>query len=545
MDENMEINESTISRLKQIIQDRDSDIEKAALFGQQLLEDKNKLSLKLDELISENEFLKQERYSIKLNLETQLQTVNTQSSELTDQRDEFDKLAKKFQVQQNENTQQQQQISNLKNEKYDLEKSVEDFKNENNTLKKRVVRLEQQTKTLQNKAEESFNMTIMEEDKIEEHNLQYYKLKTTQLEKILSDIQYELENSKLEESRLLALVAKLEEDVIDRDKELKSYSVEVQKARDVNCELQGEIEILKLEQIDVNRRGNSVFGELDDRRKLVEKEYKLLAHKYQNMLKNFEEMRSDLTSTKGQMALLLSMTSRQYQESYINRLQEQLTAAKSEVKELTAKLNRCTKLLQQEKRDHLPYQNDAYDFLRAMHQDAQEKIKRLQDDVMSVRVKNIDANENLTCTHYFLYIIQEELDAVKLENRKLKEELRILKAKPDEGSPKKEEPNVEILPWYKGNIEKQEGASSNEVNDENKKVSYEEEKENRLQKIDPQQLKVIKTALKQVNRTNEEVLEEISKECEIEAENRGTPLGKKVKYKPLAHRKNDQGCAQQ
>ncbi|GIY06691.1 uncharacterized protein CEXT_228431 [Caerostris extrusa] len=511
MDENMEINDSTISRLKQIIQDRDSDIEKAALFGQQLLEDKNKLSIKLDELMSENEFLKQERYSIKLNLETQLQIVNTQSSELTDQRDEFDKLAKKFQVQQKENTQQQQQISNLKNEKYDLEKSVEDFKNENNTLKKRVVRLEQQTKTLQNKAEESFNMTIMEEDKIEEHNLQYYKLKTTQLEKILSDIQYELENSKLEESRLLTLVAKLEEDVIDRDKELKSYSVEVQKARDVNCELQGEIEILKLEQIDVNRRGNSVFGELDDRRKLVEKEYKLLAHKYQNMLKNFEEMRSDLTSTKGQMALLLSMTSRQYQESYINRLQEQLTAAKNEVKELTAKLNRCTKLLQQEKRDHLPYQNDAYDFLRAMHQDAQlGKIKKLQDDVMSVRVKNIDANENLTCTHYFLYIIQEELDAVKLENRKLKEELRILKAKPDEGSPKKRNQMSKFCL---------------------------EEKENRLQKIDPQQLKVIKTALKQVNRTNDEVLEEISRECEIEAENRGTPLGKKVKYKPLAHRK--------
>ncbi|GFT44047.1 hypothetical protein NPIL_374031 [Nephila pilipes] len=65
---------------------------------------------------------------------------------------------------------------------------------------------------------------------------------------------------------------------------------------DAALELQEEIELLKLEQVDVTRRGNAVLGELDDRRKLVADEYKLLLNKYENMLKKFGNNRKELSN---------------------------------------------------------------------------------------------------------------------------------------------------------------------------------------------------------------------------------------------------------
>lgn len=59
-------------------------------------------------------------------------------------------------------------------------------------------------------------------------------------------------------------------------------------------ELQGEIEILKFDQIDVKKRGNSVFAELDDRRTMVEREYKTLRKKYESFQKDYEEKKKEL-----------------------------------------------------------------------------------------------------------------------------------------------------------------------------------------------------------------------------------------------------------
>ncbi|GFY41072.1 uncharacterized protein TNIN_196661 [Trichonephila inaurata madagascariensis] len=365
---------STIARLRKAIDDRDSDIEKAAMFGKQLLEDKEKLTERIDALLSENETLKQDKYSLVIDLETKVQTVHTQSSELTIQREEFDKLASKFQVLQKESIRQAQVINNLANEKFDLEKSLEEVNHEINLLRKQIARLEQQAKNYKHKADISANLSIIDDNTEEELDLNYYKMKNLQLQEALTALQCDFENTKLEENRLKSMVQSLEEGIIDRDKELKSYSTEIQKARDVASELQGEIELLKLEQVDVNRRGNSVFGELDDRRKLVEKEYKLLFNKYENTLQNFENNRRELSNCKGQIAILLSMTSRSYQDAYIARLEDQVGNAKREIEHLTARLNKSVKMLQQAN-CNIPFKNDGYDYLRVMHQQAEQKAK--------------------------------------------------------------------------------------------------------------------------------------------------------------------------
>ncbi|XP_055952882.1 protein Spindly-like [Argiope bruennichi] len=531
--------ESIIIRLKEIIRERDSDIEKAALFGKQLLEDKDKLTEKIEELLSENESLKQDKYSLKLDLETQVQTVHTQLSELTLQREDYDKLIIKFQALQKESIQQKQTITNLINEKQDLEKTVEEVKSENQSLKKKIAL---QELSLQSRAELSVNLSIMETAKDEGFDLDYYKMMNMQLQETMSHLQYELEQSKLEENRLSALVAKLEEDVAERDKELKSYSVEIQKARDVASDLQGEIEILKLEQVDVTRRGNSVFGELDDRRKLVEKEYKLLANRYESILKNYEDNKHELSRCKGQIAILLSMTSRHYQDAYINRLEDQLGDAKREIDTLTTRLNQCLKQQQQVKNDLTSFKNDDYDYLRVMLQKAEDKIKSLENDMMTLRLQNISANDSLTSTRRCLYATQENLDAMKLENMKLKQQIKELTVKPDDKAPVKREPKIEYLPWYKPpNSESTETAlqQSNKTNISENNESEDTKSTKVEKKSDENSLTSDKLTLKESNKP----AEEHSKKGKENSENKLTIY--REKNRPLVHKNKRDECRQQ
>ncbi|CAL1291777.1 unnamed protein product [Larinioides sclopetarius] len=513
------------------------------MFGKQLLEDKEKLTEKIEELLSENESLKQEKYSLKIDLETHVQTVNTQLSELTLQREDYDKLVVKFQALQKESIQQKQTISNLINENYDLEKAVEEANNENGSLKKKI---DLQEISLQNRAELSVNLSVVDVPKDEEFDLDYYKMKNIQLQETISNLLYELENSKLEENRLSALVRKLEEDVSERDKELKLYSVEIQKARDVQSDLQGEIELLKLEQVDVTRRGNSVFGELDDRRKLVEKEYKLLASKYTNMLKNYEDNKSDLSRCKGQIAILLSMTSRHYQDVYIGKLEDQLGEAKREIETLTARLNQCMKQQQHVKNDMVSFKNDDYDYLRVMHQKAEEKIKSLENDIMTVRLQNISSNDALTNTRRCLYATQEDLDALKLENMKLKQQIKELTAKPDDEVPVKREPKIEYLPWYKPpNSENSE--STDKILHQSNKRNICESEESKTEKCSKVEMKSDESALTGDNLALQKwnnTAEEKSENAKEKNENKLTMY--REKYRPVTQQdKRSDDCRQQ
>ncbi|GFT83935.1 uncharacterized protein NPIL_237941 [Nephila pilipes] len=545
----------TIARLRKAIDDRDSDIEKAAMFGKQLLEDKEILTEKLDALLSENETLKQEKYSLVLDLETKVQTVHTQSSELTIQREKFDELVLKFQALQKESVRQARVINNLTNEKYDLEKSLDEVNNEVHSLKEQILSQEQQAKNYQIKAEISANLTIIDDNIDEEFDLNYYKMKNLQLQEALTELQCEFENTKLEENRLISMVQTLEEGISERDKELKSYSTEIQKARDAASELQGEIELLKLEQVDVTRRGNSVFGELDDRRKLVEKEYKLLLNKYENMLKNFENNRKELTNCKGQIAILLSMTSRSYQDAYIAKLEDQIGNAKREVEHLTARLNRNMKV-QQQANCNIAFKNDDYDYLRVMHQQAEQKVKSIEDDLMTVRLENITANDSLIKTRRLLYTSQDELNAMKLENMKLMQLVKELTLKPDAEIivPKKREPKVELLPWYKPNSESAkevtETSSDKVTSCKNKETINVEIGKVEKELCETKQCEIdYKLALKdrsniapydQSCKTNKKShLDSIKKEDQIY---NLSPV--KIKYVPLVKSKNE-NCAQQ
>lgn len=73
------------------------------------------------------------------------------------------------------------------------------------------------------------------------------------------------------------------------------------------------------------------------------------------------------------MAILLSMTSRNYQTAYIKKLEENLMDSKREIDNLNAKLKGLVRSQDQQQftLDKMHKGSDDYDFLRVMYEQAE------------------------------------------------------------------------------------------------------------------------------------------------------------------------------
>ncbi|XP_035214244.1 protein Spindly-like [Stegodyphus dumicola] len=414
----------TIALLRTEIKEKDKNLYLAATFGKDLLEEKEVLTSKIDHLSARNEILEQERHSLQIDLDAQIHTAKCQAAELESQREKYDNLYEEVSLLRKENSVLQQKVESLTKECNEFKNTEEAMQLENSILKKRIEMQGEQVKEYQNHLEVSLYESSSHDLSQVQADLNSYIIKNNELADALIRQQYELDEAKMSENRLRQIVKELEENICQRDKELSDYSSEVKKARDEVAELQAEIELLKFEQVDVNRRGNSVFAELDDRRKLVEKNYKLLDHKYRNMLKTYDDNRRELSNCRGQMAILLSMSSRTYQETYIEKLESLLSNAKNEVLELTTKLGKI-KSQQNKSIDQLwPSKRDEYDYLKVLYEQSQQKEKQLEKELISLRMKNINDNNILMKAQQSIYHTKEMLDAVQIENMQLKLKLK-------------------------------------------------------------------------------------------------------------------------
>ncbi|XP_015921736.2 protein Spindly isoform X2 [Parasteatoda tepidariorum] len=407
----------TILSLKKKLKARDKELNMAATYGQQLLDLKA-------EALSQIEVLKQEKYSLQLKLQTETQSVTTQASEIEMYMKEVDCLKKENASLEKESSLLKQRNDNSVKEKQDLEKMIEDLQLENSTIKSKVAILEQQVEMLKNVS--FVNDTRCEED-LPDVNELISKIKT--LENATRELQNELESSKLSEKRLMQTVKELEEAVSDRDKNLSSEVQRIADLQETIAELKCEIETLKLGQLNVNRQGNSMFAELDDRRKNVEQQYKDLSKTYANVLKNYEKNKKELMSCKGQLSILACSTSKKHQEDQIKKLRGMLADAMHKKRELSEKLSQAEKALLN--KPQVPVKGDQYNYLRVLNQQAEEKTTKVENELICERMRAMDFENRLFNSLKELYDCQESLQALKSENLALKQEIKEIKSKFD------------------------------------------------------------------------------------------------------------------
>uniref|UniRef100_A0A8C5S9Y6 Spindle apparatus coiled-coil protein 1 n=1 Tax=Laticauda laticaudata TaxID=8630 RepID=A0A8C5S9Y6_LATLA len=120
----------------------------------------------------------------------------------------------------------------------------------------------------------------------------------TDLEDRLHDLQYSKEQLELGNSNLTNRVAWLEEEKEERERDLFSFCNSLEEAREINRDLQVQLDHALQQAHDFPSQGNSLFAEVDDRRVEMERQLISMKVKYQLLQKQHNFTREQLQRVK-------------------------------------------------------------------------------------------------------------------------------------------------------------------------------------------------------------------------------------------------------
>lgn len=454
----MDERERIIESLKKDLESKEKDIYLAATLGKQLLQEKEELRRKQEELLSLIEALKQEKHSLQLSVDAKEKVTLVQAAENESLKESFESVSLSYEQLKKDDMLLAKNYQELKKENSDIKKAHEDLVSTCSELREQVSSLQLQVNDYLDQMNQSLNETLYSEEHQKLQNELNSALKEKEsLELVLHEIQSELEQMKNKETKFIQKIEMLQEEITDKDKEISTYSVLIEKAKEEATELRGEIEMLKLEQLDVNRRGNSVFGELDDRRIAVENKYIELRDRYRDIESQFMENLVSLRRTKNQLAAALaSMSLRNVDAEHIEKLENHLHSSKREIKELTYRLIDAEKKNQQAAVSPDPkamvLQKDTTDYLRLTLQHSEKKIKRLEDELTLVRKQKVLDNGKLIEAENKLYFAEK--DAVMYRSQALKLTLKVEELQCKDKENIKRAPKEEMIPGFVKQSEK-------------------------------------------------------------------------------------------
>ncbi|XP_015284952.1 PREDICTED: protein Spindly [Gekko japonicus] len=445
----MEIDKEIISRLRSQLKEAEEERRKAAQYGLELMEGQNVLQNQLDELQNEmvtlTETFEQEKYTLQRELELKTRMLGSLNAE-------YDTL-KQLQNIQLDTLREQlerlhgQEINELKNKveklKSELDESLlseKQLKHKVDHLKEVITSKSEELRVMSERVHETMSSEVLSL----QHELIALENSKGELEDRLHELQYSKEQLELVNSNLSNRASRLEEEREDKEKDLASYCNALEKAREVNRELQAQLDHALQEALDPSSKGNSLFAEVEDKR--AEMAHQLISAKvkYQLLQKQHTFMREQLQRIKLQMATLLRMKGSQGEHDQLERLQNMLQQKNSEIEELIMKVKQLEKSKVSENSKELMLYNvsectefgQGYytDLLRMKLENSDKEIENLRSELSLQRMKALFENQRVLEIERKLFASERQLEACQSDSINLQvllEELRI-KYEPEE-----------------------------------------------------------------------------------------------------------------
>ncbi|KAI0215405.1 Protein Spindly-A [Lamellibrachia satsuma] len=143
----------------------------------------------------------------------------------------------------------------------------------------------------------------------------------------------------LQVESLSAQVSKKQEEIEEIQCHATTNYNALLESREENQELKVELDIIKLESHNFKKKGNSLFGEVEDRRVEAERELVSMKVQHSSLQKQHGLLRQQMHKLKMEVAGLLQMACRHDNERMTERLLQQLSQAQSEAQLLQKKLH--------------------------------------------------------------------------------------------------------------------------------------------------------------------------------------------------------------
>ncbi|XP_064481620.1 protein Spindly-like [Ornithodoros turicata] len=318
------------------IEGLESDLQTAASIGKALLEKNSKLEHELEEThrrYSERlEAKDDECYKLQRKLDCSLQMEKSLVTELESLKQEL--------CRQKQNAEQQAQAAATKlrsalEEVQEQTASARELSNSVEHLQRQVTLLEAAAtiqREPQEDAQEEDNTTRDQLAQVEaqhSHLLDLLRNTSEQLQQAQAKAT-NLENCLLEEQKCKTIA----QEALERAQLLQSET-----ARECK-ELKEALDALQTSQGSGCTRGNSLFGEVEERRLELQKELDTLRRRHRSLQERVDFLRSDAQRTRCQMATLLApATARRLDAAYVEHLQSSLQEAKQDLARMSAALS--------------------------------------------------------------------------------------------------------------------------------------------------------------------------------------------------------------
>ncbi|XP_019362065.1 PREDICTED: protein Spindly isoform X1 [Gavialis gangeticus] len=429
-----------ILNLRRQLKEAENERRKAAQYGLHLLESQNEVQNQLDqmrnELTEKTETFEQEKFSLQREIELKNRMLESLSFEC-------DALKQQQNVQLEKQREQlerthAQEIGDLKNKLENLKAELDETRLSEKQLRHKV---EHQKEIITAKVEELRMMSerVHETMSSEMLNLQ---IELTELENMkanleekVNELQCNKEKLELANSNLRNQLERLQGEKEEREKEIVYYYSALEKAHEVNQDLQVQLDHALQDSLDPTSKGNSLFAEVEDRRAEMERQLISFKVKYQSLHKQHAFTRGELQRMKLQMVTLLQIKGSQAEIEQLERLQSMLEQKNGEIENLIMKVRQLEKFRTEEFRSSSSskggeFEDGCYvDLLQMKLENSNKETETLRNELSLQRMKALYESQRVLEVERKLFTHERHLQICQSENMNLRVLLDELKMK--------------------------------------------------------------------------------------------------------------------
>ncbi|XP_071807167.1 protein Spindly-like [Asterias amurensis] len=433
------------NQLKMELDHKNNDLVLAAEIGKKLLEQNQDLEDRLEQLAYDHtkrlEQLEQDKYSLQMKLNAKDKLEQSQVAEIESLRESLQNERDSARSAERMGMTHSKEIQKMTEKIEELQIAQERAAMIEEQLRKKVVQQDDLLKDAHNK----LSSLEVAPDKNDEqlYSLQH-DLATSKSEKDV--IVLELEDSKHKCQQLMFTIdvqkqrlQTLGNEVEEKEQQITGYYNMLEKTQEEVVDLRLELDAAKMEETDINKRGNSLFAEVEDRRKEIENKMISLKVQSESFKEQLNMKKQQVHKMRFQIAALLQMGGGRADSSQRERLEQSLEQSRSEVHMLTEKIKRLEKSKTSDGMEHQlqEYKKllsesekpDLVEFLQHKLRTAKSDIENLRKELETQQLLQISASDKLMDCERRLYNAETETDRTRAVNMKLMVTIDDLKLK--------------------------------------------------------------------------------------------------------------------
>ena len=457
-----------IEELKLELQDKESQMTLSGKLGNELLQSNNELNHNLEVIqeshLREMEELRQQNYSLRMKIDQQKLAQTNLANEMEITREKFEQNMEQ-ELARRENI-HEKKVGELQADIDSLQSELERYCLVNEQLNGKILKQEEMLADAHKYSRQIQGMGALEsqlEDMKEECTLM--RLRKEELKIVVNDVNAEKEQLLFDKMNLERKIELMKETLEETSSQGKIWFDSLQSSRQQLSELELENSTLKAEVMNRTHKekGNSLFGEVEDKRLELELQHTALSAKYKSLSTSHNVTKKQLIELKTRILPMLTMAGNQADSSKIKRLESALIRSKSEIQSLYVKIEELEKeksgrIINSElERFHDVFTDfkDKKDYVIYL----QDEIKRLNQTIENLKSKNSVAMMKLTGATDKRRQVESQLSLTEDEKEKLKLERVCLQIKMDELKIKlRQAQKKEVLP--QAGLEKSESLQS-------------------------------------------------------------------------------------